>query len=169
MILFPFPGLVVLIGRPLVILRQPAALLALLLRFSVHQSQALASLVFVGGVVELHAAPQPSSSWATLELCWRMCKTTQLRDLTNTHALDFFGGECVIRKKTKQATLRNNICLKRWGSPEHSTNIILFYKVNQNACWALTWLELEGERQMMFAQLAVGSESHIGGLNEALG
>lgn len=99
-ILFPFPGLVVLIGRPLVVLRQPAALLALLLRFSVHQSQALASLLFVGGVVELHPAPQPSSSWATLELCWRICKTTQLHDLTNTHALDFWGGMCHKKKKT---------------------------------------------------------------------
>lgn len=66
-ILLPFPGLVVLIGRPLVVLRQPAALL---LSFSVRRTRALCSHIFIGGIVELHPAPRTSSSWAALQLCW---------------------------------------------------------------------------------------------------
>lgn len=67
-VLLPLPGLVVLIRRSLVVLRQPAALLALLLKFTVQGSQAPASLVFVGGVVELHPASWPPTSWGTLQL-----------------------------------------------------------------------------------------------------
>lgn len=65
-VFLPFPGLVVFISWSLVVLRQPAAFLALLVNICVHQAQTLASLVFVRCVVELHTALCSSSSRATL-------------------------------------------------------------------------------------------------------